>query len=245
MAEKPSERITAATIPFLGFWHFIKRPSLWILPMFVSILSWAFMAVIFFFVVIWTWPVEGPLPINYTWGIVSAFCYAFVALFFVWAFILPVFLDFAFEKMVRKFLISRSATVVEKKHVMTLRAGTYVVSKTFLWRFIWLFVCFLSAILVPPISVLFTAIAFSHVAIVDGADVSLAQMGFAKEERISLIRERDQWFLLSGIIAGIISLIVLPTFIAWVFWLPSMYIGAALWCQNWGGTPSEKEEETE
>lgn len=216
--------------PFLGFGYFVSRPYLWWKPFFTAAFSWILLFILFVVIAYVSWPmpaVDTPWY-KYAWDIFHSFALASIIVLMVWTFLLPIILNIALEKMIC--LVYRELGT--SFFIQTWRASIFsslvVLCKTSLWRIFWPLLTLASLFYFSPLSIVLAQIGIGHIAVLDASDLSLSLLGYSSKDRISLIRRFKISLLIAGISAGTLSLILLTTIMGWIFWLPGVYIGLAL-----------------
>ncbi len=191
------------------------------------------MFVCFFLVVYFSWPASHLAIPKYTLKIIQALGLGSFAMFFVWAFVFPIFLNGAFENVVKKIYLSKGEDILELKFFKSLNSSLYLIRKTLIWRLGWLFLSFISAIFFSSIGLIISQVAIGHIAVLDASDLALTVRGVENSKRFKLLQDNSLGILSGGLIGGLFGFILATTVIGWIFWLPSVYVGTALWVLYW------------
>lgn len=233
MNNKNKSAITGWNCSITGFGYFLSRPKLWLGPIFATLICWIFLFLIFLIVTYFAWPSSDLGWTKYSLKILQALGLASMAALFLWAFIIPSFLNWAFEKMIQKIFLSKGENIAKIPWFSGFASGFYVVGKTIFWRILWLMIAFFFAFFSGVLGLLISQIALGHIALLDACDLSLNVRAFSARDRYLLLKKNTLGILSGGLISGIFSAILIPTVIGWLFWLPGVYAGCALWTRFW------------
>lgn len=219
------------------------NPRLWIAPLIGMISTFFILALIFGFSLYYAWPSTpgagsgGAESVAswfyYSWKVIFAFGVAsFLGLVF-WLFFFPVVLNFAFGGMIKKTYLQMHVQLGQESIVASNLSNFYILYKTLGVRILWPVLTIVFVFAFPPLSMVFAQIGIGHLAMIDGCDLSMSFLGLSGRERMEVIQQHRGQILLAGVIAGIMSFILLPTFILWIFWIPGIFVGASFLSLKW------------
>lgn len=226
MNEFENWKISGLNAPFRGVIYFFSHPSLWWRPLFYAFILVIMMLTLFFLVLYQTWPqgidswkdylIETGKSLGYSLGSVIVF----------WIIGLPFILTYFFSGFIKLILKKEGFKVATENFSEMLHGAIYIIVKTLGWRIFWPFLSIFSSIFLGPIGVFITHLGISHILIIDALDLCLSYEGFSSAKRYKIIKQAPLFaFALSS---SFISLISLITIVGFVFWLPSMIIGAII-----------------
>lgn len=213
--------------PIEGFKTFVTKPYLWLGPLFWSLVSAGILAVCFFVVMVYMWPVHQT-HLSYLFGVLKAFGYGLFGVLVAWLVLFPFVLAMAFEGMLKKLFVERRLQVKSEGFLISIQSAVFITWKTLLIRIIWVLVAFISVWSFAPLGIFLTHMGFAHIALLDGADLSLAMLGRDKHFRLGWIQRHHFPLIMGGFIGGALSLFLSITVIGWLFLLPSLYVGSCL-----------------
>lgn len=219
--------------PFVGFIFFISKPKLWWFPLMGMLFAWGILLTIFVLVVYSVWPGKTDSHINYVLNIIQALAISSLVVLMAWLFVLPIFFNMCFEKLLKKIYLIKGDVLESPSFFKMLSSSMYVFVKTLGWRILWVVLAGVTLFLWTPMTLVVVQLGMAYTALLDGCDLSLSLKGVVAKQRLVLIRKYHLEILLGGIIAGIVSFCLLPTFLIWLFWIPSIYIGAYFWTHEW------------
>lgn len=218
--------------PFKGFVFFLSKPKLWPLPLLAVLFSWMILFAVGIYVAYIFWP-SAPMNFGYaSYKIFRALGFASLAALGTWVFIFPLFLNFCFEKLLKKVFLAKGAYLEPLSFHKSLLSSLWVFKKTFFIRIFWLGLSLFTAFTFGPFSILLSQMAIAHLAFIDGMDLSLSLLGKDVDTKIRILSRQKASIFWAGILSGLFSFFLIPTFIVWIFWIPSVYVGASLYIQE-------------
>lgn len=229
----PKQAVEGYESPFIGFRFFLSKPKLWLIPLIGMCVTWLILFSIVFFVTYKAWPEQQPSQIKYTWKIVQAIGFGVMIGLSTWLVLFPFLLNLAFEHLIKQVYLAKGDTLSPLPFFQTVFSGGYVVVKTLHWRIAWIVLGCVMIVVCAPITLLIFQLGMTHSALLDGCDLSLSVKGMHASARLALLRKHKLGILLGGIIAGVVSTFLMPTVLVWFFWIPGIYVGAALWACEW------------
>jgi len=230
---KEYDDISATNCTFVGFAYFVTRPYLWLGPLIAALLSFLVLLAAFFITAYVSWPHFDSGWIEYTWGMFKSFGYAALTIIILWVSIFPIVLNFAFENMIGKILHDQRVQIKGEGTMQATISSIQVIIRTLGWRLFWPLATLFSLFIFGPLALFLAQVGMGHIAIIDATDLSLAIQGLPGKKRIKEIKSRTLPILTAGFIAGMLSMILTTTIIGWLFWLPGVYAGCALWTLKW------------
>ncbi|MBF5059222.1 hypothetical protein [Candidatus Neptunochlamydia vexilliferae] len=230
------EKITSTNVTFVGFGYFFQRPHLWVAPLFAALFSFIILIVVFVLTTYFSWPEGTTNWLSYTWGVFKSFGYASLTIIILWVSVFPIILNFAFENMIGKILHDKQVPIKGEGTFQAAVSTVQVLFRTLGWRLFWPLVTLIALFFFGPLAIFLAQVGMGHIAFIDAADLSLMIQGQPARERIGGLKARTMPLLTAGFIAGILSMVLTTTIIGWLFWLPSVYAGAALWTQSWSSS---------
>jgi len=230
---KNYDEITATNCSFVGFGYFVSRPYLWLGPLMAALFSFLVLCAAFFITAYVSWPHIENGWLEYTWGIFKSFGYASSVVIVLWVSLFPIILNFAFENMIGKILHDQRVPIKGEGTMRATISSIQVIFRTIGWRLFWPLATLLSLFIFGPLALFLAQLGMGHIAIIDASDLSLAIQGISGKKRIQAIKNRVLPILTAGFLAGMLSMILTTTIIGWLFWLPGIYAGCALWTLKW------------
>jgi hypothetical protein len=233
------KKVNASNSSFVGMSYFVSHPKLWIAPLLVMILVTFILALVAFFIIFYIWPLTPVLStasswFHYAWKILFAFGVAFLAILLFWLFLFPICMNFAFQGVIRSVFRNLDAPLNEEGLLSANVSSFYTFYMTIGWRAFWPLITFISLFIFPPISSLFAQLGIGHISTLDGCDLSMSLLGVPGKKRLGILRQHHKEIFLGGMIAGVMSFLLLPTFLLWLFYIPGIFVGAALLVIQWG-----------
>lgn len=233
MSKRLKQTITGWNCSTFGFGYFLSKPKLWFVPLLTTLLCWILLFIVFFLTMYFSWPASHIGWSEYTLKIFQALGIASVVIVIFWCFVIPGFLNWAFENMVRKIFLTKGESLPRIKYFQSFTSSFYIMGKTLFWRVLWLIAVVICSIFFGVIGLLLSQIALGHIALLDACDLCLSIRGFKGKDRYQLLKANTIGILSGGLLAGVLSFALVPTVIGWIFWLPGVYSGAALWTIFW------------
>ncbi|MCH9613728.1 MAG: hypothetical protein SP1CHLAM54_07370 [Chlamydiia bacterium] len=213
--------------PLDGFKAFVTRPFLWFGPLLWSLLTVFLLAALFFVVMVKTWPTTSSNA-HHILGVLKAFGYGMFAVLLAWIVVFPFVLAIAFEGMLGKFFLEKRISVQSEGVMRSIQSAIFITWKTLLIRLSWGGVTILSIWFMPPLGIFITNMAIAHIALLDGSDLALSMVGRDRHFRLDWIKRHSFRLFMGAFVGGILSLLLSITMIGWLFFLPGMYLGAAM-----------------
>jgi hypothetical protein len=219
--------------PFVGFFFFISKPKLWLVPLLGMLVAWFSLFVIFIMVAYSVWPEKAGSHVTYVLNIAQALAVSSLVVLITWLIVLPVFFNMCFEKLLKKVFLIKGDVLASPSFFNMIASSMYVFIKTLGWRLLWVLIGVLTFFIWTPMTLVVVQLGMAYTALLDGCDLSLSLKGVVAKRRLVLIRKYHLEILFGAIVAGIVSAFLLPTFLIWLFWIPSIYIGAYFWTYEW------------
>lgn len=226
---KDSRKYSALSAPFAGCSLLISRPRLWGVALSSLLLSCAVISFLFVNIAYFLWPQhhEGVLKTSLT--LLQVLALSSTLCFLVWVLVFSFVLMPVFKYLVKKSLIVKETSLQHGNWKSDLSSYLSFFIKTFAWRFSWFCLALASVFIAPACSFVIIQIGIVHLVLMDGCELSLSLQGQSLKTIRAWIKKRQLSLLFSAIVSGLISLMLLPTLIVWLFWIPGIYIGTALW----------------
>jgi hypothetical protein len=243
--------------PLRGVLLFLRHPSWWLRPMLGMLFGLLIFLGIGFSVGWFFWPSAELIGWSFWWRVAVAIGVGGAALVMSWVLFLPIILSLLLEDLART-VLRHSATLTlphlglhhataeklaqlaanvvqpnELPFVPGLLASLRVVSGTLGPRFGWMGAAFISGIMVPPSSVVVSALGMSHIACIDACDIAMSLRGFTGEQRLRTLAAHRKEIRQAALAAGIMNLGLGATVIGWLVWLPGIVVGAVLRTRAW------------
>ena len=220
---------SALLSPVRGFVFFVLHPRLWFKPLLITFFASLLVGLVFGYSIWGYWPEELGSTWHYLLGVLKAIGLASLISVVMWAFFISILLSYAFDSMMRKALKSEGLLTHEVSFLVSFKIALQVMMRTLGWRIFWPFFTFIAIFFMPFASALIAQIGVGHMAVIDGAGMTMSFLGYDTLKQISVYRMYRASFLSMGVAAGLGSLFLLPTFFIWLFWIPGIYIGVAFW----------------
>jgi hypothetical protein len=243
--------------PLRGVLLFLRHPSWWLRPMVGMLFGLLIFIGIGFSAGWFLWPSAELIGWSFWWRVAVAIGVGGAALVMSWVLFLPIILSILLEDLARtvlrqsatltlphlgpqletagKFaqLASNAAQPNELPFVPGLLASLRVIAGTLGPRFGWMGAAFVSGIIVPPSSVVVSALGMSHIACIDACDIAMSLRGFSGEQRLQALAAHRKEIRQAALTAGIMNLGLGATVIGWLIWLPGIVVGAVLRTRAW------------
>lgn len=230
---KKNTEISGYNSPFIGFSFFLSKPKLWLIPLISTLAAWFLLFCLFIFTAYHLWPTNTTSDLKYTLKIFQSLGIASIIALMAWVFLIPFFLNICFEGLLKKVYLAKGDILMPLSFLKTLSSGTYIFIKTIGWRLFWVVLGLIMILIFGPATLLVVQLGMAHIALIDGCDLSLSLKGVEGKQKLVLIKKNRLGILFGGCIAGLVSFFLMPTILIWLFWIPSIYIGAALWVREW------------
>ena len=218
--------------PFKGFACFLSRPRLWWTPLLLMLLTTLILIFVAAIVAYYAWPHSGLGWVYRSFKIFQALGLSAFAALFVWLVVFPILLNICFERLIKKIYLAEGETLVLLTTHQALISSFIMFKRTFLLRCIWMIFCLVAPFIYGPLGVIASQIAIAHLAFVDGMDLSLALFGIKAKKRYQIYHKYRFSVFMGGFIGGLFACLFLPTLLVWLFWIPSLYVGAALFAKD-------------
>lgn len=219
--------------PFVGFLFFISKPKLWCIPLMGMLFAGVLLLTIFIMVFYSIWPDKGVSHLAYALNITQALGISALVILLIWLVVLPLFFNMCFEHLLKKVHLMKGGVLETLSFFNTLTSSMYVFVKTLGWRFLWLIFSGVTFFLWTSMTLVVVQLGMAYTAVLDGCDLNLSLKGVVAKQRLLLIRKHHLEILFAGIVAGMVSAFLLPTLLIWLFWIPSIYVGAYFWINEW------------
>lgn len=210
---------------FEGFWFYLARPKFWLRPLAFMIFTWFLFFSFFLFVLYSVWPLNESFSASYTIKMLQAIGVASACSIGVWVFIFSFVSNQIFEALIKKVLIEKKCFIHPLSCIKSIKEGFLFFYKTLFWRFFWV-IASLICYFLGPFSLLISQVGLSHLAFIDGCEMTLLLLGVCFPQRFSFYKRHNKKVLLSSVFFGLLSLFFIPSILLWLFWVPSLYIGA-------------------
>jgi hypothetical protein len=222
--------------PIRGLLLFLRHPSWWWRPLVATFLGWALLGVVGVAVAWSCWPAAEVTGLEHWLGVCVALAVACATALLTWAVVLPLLLWFALEDLARQAYRSTGREPQELNLARGFAGSLRVLINTAHWRLVW-GVGGLVAGFAGPVGVVIAAVGATHLVSLDAWDLALGLDGRGGLDRLAVMRARRAERF-TGVAAGALMLLLLgPTVIGLLLWLPAMVCGAALAVADDTGTP--------
>ncbi|NRA90680.1 MAG: hypothetical protein HRU43_06100 [Simkaniaceae bacterium] len=139
--------------------------------------------------------------------------------------------------MIGKILHDKRIPVKGEGSFQAAVSSIQVIFRTLGWRLFWPLLTLIAIFFFGPLSMFIAQIGMGHIAVIDACDLALTIQGEPVSKRVQALKKRVIPILLSGFVAGVLSMILTTTIIGWLFWLPGVYVGCTLWTLQWNQNP--------
>jgi len=198
-----------------------------------TLFAWFFLFCVFFIVTYKAWPLKQVSHTLYMFKSLQALGFGALVALILWMFIFPFVLNLCFERLIQHVYMAKGVTLPSVSFFKTACSGGYILLKTLHWRCFWIVVAAVMIFVCAPVSLLVLQMGIAHTALLDGCDLSLGVKGMGAGQKLMLIRKHRMGIAAGGVIAGLVSCLLMPTILVWLFWIPGIYVGAALWVHEW------------
>lgn len=229
----PEEMISSYEAPFAGFRFFLSKPKLWLIPLLGTLLAWICLVAIMLIVTYKAWPTKGSSETLYLFKIFQAVGAGAMVSLLAWIFVFPIILNLFFEHLIKHVLIAKGDVIPSTGFFQTAWSGVYILLKTWHWRLLWVVLGLIVIWVCAPLALILFQLGIIHAAMIDGCDLTLGLQGVTPQKKWELIKKHRIGLLVAAIIGGIVSCFLMPTVLVWLFWIPGIYVGAALWVRTW------------
>ncbi|MDZ7814694.1 MAG: hypothetical protein U5N86_01415 [Planctomycetota bacterium] len=90
-----------------------------------------------------------------------------------------------------------------------------------------------SSFVFGPLGFVVSQMGLGHIAALDAADLALAMRQVPGSQRAEVMKNRSKDIALAGLGGAIVSSVLSFTLVGWIFFIPSMFTGGALWIGSW------------
>lgn len=232
--------MNAWNMTFTGLNFFVNRPKLWLIPLLTTLVIAAVFIFLFGYLSYVFWPAVDVAWPQYMLGMFKATAKSFFIILLLWIFLFPIALNFSFESLVRKTLTEVQAPISDQSIIKSTMQNLTLIFQNLGFRIFWPALTLVSLFVFPFASVFIAQLGIGHIAVLDSASMAYVIMGKSKREQNELFETHRGDYLTAGLLAGVVSLFVLPTVIFWIFLIPSIYIGCALFVAERDSVTSDK-----
>lgn len=217
--------------PFVGFRWLLGKPRLWLLPILGTLIAWCMLLAVLLLVTYKVWPLKGSTL--YSLKIFQALGIGSIAALVAWLFVFPVILNFFFEHLIKHVLLAKGDSLPETSFFRAAWSGIYILLKTWHWRVFWIILGIAMLWICAPLAFVILQLGVVYVALIDGCDLTLGLQGVVTSKKWEFIKAHQKGFIAGAFTGGIVSCFLMPTVLVWLFWIPGIYVGAALWVRTW------------
>ena len=219
--------------PARGLWSFLSRPSWWGRPMLAMLVALLLLIAAASAIGWWWWPTAEITGWSWWWQMGRALGFAGVGALLTWMLVLPVLMAVAFEALARAVQVrAGSPPPPEPPIARAVLASLRVVANTLHVRLGCLLLALAGAFL-GPLGLVLSALAMGLTATIDVLDNALAVRGLNGLQRLRAIQAHGSELWQGAFAAGTLNLVLLPTGIGWLIWLPGLVVGAAERVLSW------------
>lgn len=219
--------------PARGLWHFLRNPAWWGRPLLAMLVTLALLVCAAAAVGWWWWPLAEVTGWSWWWQMGRALGLGGVAALLTWMFAVPLLMAVALESLARAVQVrAGSPPPPEPPIASAVLASLRVIANTLHIRLGCLLLALLGAFL-GPLGLVLSALAMGLTATIDALDIALAVRGFNGMQRLRAIQAHGAEVWQGAFTAGTLNLVLLPTGIGWLLWLPGMVTGAAEQVLRW------------
>jgi hypothetical protein len=215
-------------IPFEGFYYFVTNPKLWLKPLCSALVIVILMMIVFGVVFGWTYPPSSLPWLSYIAGISKSLGYGIFALLLFWVCFLPVIFGLFFESWVGLFLKKQGIKVSSEGFFSSFSSVIYYFLHTIGWRLFWPLASLFCTLFFGPIGFFIGQLGMGHIALIDGADLTLSLLGVDGKERVAFLKKQRINGLFFALGSAVLSSALSFTFIGWFFWLPGIILASTL-----------------
>lgn len=213
--------------PARGLWSFLNRPAWWGRPMLAMLVALLLLIAASSAIGWWWWPTAEITGWSWWWQMGRALGLAGVGALLTWMLALPVLMAVALEALARAVQVRAGAvSTSEPKLSAAVLAGLRVLMGTLHIRLGCLLVALLGAFL-GPLGLVLGAVSMAMIASVDAIDIALSVRGLTGAQRLRAMRAHRVEVWMGALSASMLNLVLLPTGIGWLIWLPGLVAGAA------------------
>ncbi len=214
---------------FIGLGYFSSRPYLWWKTIFVVVPCWAILFFIFTLVSFDQWQSpENVLQNDSLMNSLNAFALANIVILLIWSFLTPLLINYLFEKLISRVYLELQITFKIMDYWHFFHAMWVLFLATAFWRIFWPALAFVALRIFSPLSLAISQFGLGHIGALDASILATILLGYSTKDCRVLIKKFRFSILLIGLSSGMMSVFLLTTIMGWIFWLPGMYIGVAL-----------------
>lgn len=220
---------TPSSWPFSGFVYLVFSPTLWPIPLTACVTSFIVTVVALYLSFYLLWPGGDLGWFSYTKGMLLAFGGSILVISCLWFIVLPLIFIRAYERLVRQIYIKRSVSIDEERVVESFKSSYGVFVSTLGWRLAWPCLATFFGVLFPPLGIALAFWGIGHISWIEAADTSLSLRGLRGSYRTAYFKTHRKDFLMTGASAGLLAFLLSCSIVGFLFFVPSVYSGAALW----------------
>lgn len=217
--------------PVRGLLRFLATPRWWGRALAGMGLALLLLAVVSLTTGWWLWPAADQSGLSWWWRMLMAVAVATATAAATWILLLPLLVAVLMEGLARQVL--GQATGVSLAPMTSLLASIRVLLGTLAPRLGWIIGGLVLGIVVPPVGVVVSAIGMGHLACLDACDVALSIHGLNGGQRLAAFTAHRDEIRQAALSAGLLNLMLVPTVVGWLLWLPGVVVGATLRVQAW------------
>lgn len=219
--------------PARGLWSFLNRPAWWGRPMLAMLVTLLLLIAASTAIGWWWWPTAETTGWSWWWQMGRALGLAGVAALVTWMLVLPLLMAVALEALARAVQVrAGAAPTPEPRMSVAVLAGLRVLMGTLHIRLGCLLLA-LSGAFLGPLGLVIGGLSMAFIACIDAIDIALSVRGLNGAQRLRALRSHRGEVWLGALSAGTLNLVLLPTGIGWLIWLPGLVVGAAEQVLGW------------
>lgn len=213
--------------PARGLWSFLSRPAWWGRPMLAMLVALVLLIAAASVIGWWWWPTAETTGWSWWWQMGRSLGLAGVGALLTWMLVLPLLMAVALEALARAVQVrAGAAPTPEPTMAVAVLAGLRVLMGTLHLRAACLLLS-LSGAFLGPLGLVIGALSMAFIACIDAIDIALSVRGLTGGQRLRALRAHRGEVWLGTLSAGTLNLVLLPTGIGWLVWLPGLVVGAA------------------
>ena len=221
------------SLSFEGLTYFFFHPKLWFLPL-LTVLGVMILAVLTVVLTVsFTWPEWGIGFWKYMGGVFLSLGVSVASLLFFWAVGLPIVLGFAFDGLVKSIYKRKGVQIREEGVFASMYSVAQALLRTLGWRIFWPVAGLVSSLVFGPLGFVVSQLGLGHIAALDATDLALAMRKVPGSMRARAMKDRSKDIALAGLGGALVSSVLSFTLIGWIFFIPAMFTGGALWLGSW------------
>ena len=196
------------------------------------VLAYSLFFLIAISVIYYFWPQSELSSFGAALKITQAIGIGLFIAFLAWVFFFSLILNVGFEFMMVEIAKINQDVYVRMSFFQAIKASMQLLKETIWMRIAWVFLLGVVALLFPFMTIFISQFGLCHMSLLDGFDLALGLQGADGAKRVQFIQSRFSIFLISGAVSGLVATFLLPTFLLWVFWLPSLFAGCYLFVKR-------------